>query len=413
MGMTGRVLLAIAVATGVAAWSPSRAYGEGDLVDLLLRAHPPTLVPGRVVEVRLHAVSKVEDTKFSVLKVILNWDPNALQLLEAVNNGDHFWNAFFGFYGDAELDGLNNSLLDGDALFEAGSFFATTATAKEMKVATFRFMALQNSSATGVTIIPSFGTYAVTYVLQPGAIDVTGSFTPITLSIVSEASMEALDLTMPADRIADIVVSGRISARNTYGLTTLVELSPRPGAIGEVVFSAAPPTDIVQLGDPWPVRGSFEPWDTDVTTSSMLNAALADNETFVAQPVTFSGPLAGFPVHTGSDARGVWDIRLCTGGCGPDDAASFWWDSPDPVRTALGHGALTVVALGDGDASATIDLRDFAQFQRCFTGVTGPANPPDYPVAGSLPCSVYDFDADGDVDGMDVGMFGEAWFTTP
>ena len=56
--------------------------------------------------------------------------------------------------------------------------------------------------------------------------------------------------------------------------------------------------------------------------------------------------------------------------------------------------------LGDGDGDCDVDLADFAQVQRCFTGNVGTG-----PVVYATGCGCLDSDADGDVDGADYDAF--------
>lgn len=58
-------------------------------------------------------------------------------------------------------------------------------------------------------------------------------------------------------------------------------------------------------------------------------------------------------------------------------------------------------AFGDLDGSGTVDLADFAEFARCFTGVGGESTPP---------CSQADVDGCGAIDLEDFAGFGAAFF---
>ncbi len=110
----------------------------------------------------------------------------------------------------------------------------------------------------------------------------------------------------------NLVIEGVINGEPTFGVTILVALSPRPGARGNVTFSPAPPVDITQVSDPWPDVGTFSAFDTDLSGSLTLNGSVDDNETFLADPLVFSGPLASFPITTSSNALGTWDVLLST-----------------------------------------------------------------------------------------------------
>jgi hypothetical protein len=134
-----------------------------------------------------------------------------------------------------------------------------------------------------------------------------------------------------------IVVTGQLSGESTFGVTVLVELVPRTGNVGTATFTTAPPTDIAQVGDPWPGFGTFSAFDSDLTGSPSLNGAIDDNGTFVAQVTSFSGPLVEFPFITSADAEGVWDIVLAT-----SQGVSGW----EALTTTLSAGTLTLVSGG-------------------------------------------------------------------
>jgi len=149
------------------------------------------------------------------------------------------------------------------------------------------------------------------------------------------ASLQVGDLVIqPGEtRIASVV--GVALNESTFGVSVLVEVVPRAGNRGAVVFTASPPIDIIQLGDPWPNVGTFSTYDTNSPgASSILNGAVDDNGTFVASPLTYSGPIAGFPLTASSDATGVWDLRLST------SVGNSGWEG---VATTLEHGVVTVI----------------------------------------------------------------------
>ena len=376
-------------------------------VDLVFRPEPQTVPVGTRVDLGLYAVSDDgTDQTFSALDVVMTWDPTMLELVEVIDNGPHPWNFMFGFLPDSELDGLNDSTDDGDALFQAASFSRATVDAEGVLVATFRFAALAYTPATHVVIEPSLGTYSETQVLDPPAVDVTGALGSAGLTLVSDASLSVSDVSLVAGRTAMIVASGEIAGAETVGVTILLELMPREGATGTVEFTPSPPIDIVQLDDPWPGVGSFSAFDTDPipvgTGSAIRNGSVDYDGAAVPSPVTYAGSLAGFPVVASSDAGGVWDIRLAL----EDGSLSSW----EGLITGMHHGTLILVELGDGNGDGSTDARDFSELQACYTGIAGPVDPPAYPEAPELRCNVYDFDGDGDIDGDDYADFYAAMF---
>ena len=375
-------------------------------VDLVLRPHERTVRPGTFLEVDLVAVSDDGTAQaFLTLDAVLNWDSASLDLVEVMDSGPHSWGFAFGFEDDGRLDGLNDSLSDGDALFQAVAYSQATASAEGLLVGTFRFLALADSASTQITLVSEQGTYSKTQVYQLGGINVTGQLVGATIDVVSNTLISVMDVTLPAGRTSTVVVTGTLEATQTTGVTIVLELAAGAGAAGAVTFTPAPPVDIEQLGDPWVEAGSFSVFDSDITGSAALNGSVDDNGTYELTAVTYDGELSGFPVVASVDAAGVWDVRLCVGSCFDGEASSSWNGIPTPVPTALEHGLLRIVDLGDGDGDGRIDLGDFGEFQACFTGAVGPVDPPAFSAAPAMRCGVYDFDDDGDVDSDDFGLF--------
>ena len=80
--------------------------------------------------------------------------------------------------------------------------------------------------------------------------------------LLASASLQGAELsvgnvTMLAGASDAVVVSGTVASEFTYGVTILVEILPRGGNIGSVTFTASPPPDIGQTGDPWPGAGRW------------------------------------------------------------------------------------------------------------------------------------------------------------
>jgi hypothetical protein len=150
-------------------------------------------------------------------------------------------------------------------------------------------------------------------------------------------SLTAIDLEVTRGSTAQLQVSGQNLGSPTIGVTILVELVPRAGSVGTVAFTPSPPTDIVQLGDPWDSTGTFSAFDTDEPGfGASLNGSVDDNGTFVPGAVMYDGLLSGFPVSASSDAGGVWDVLLTTAA-----GDSGWEGVPD---TTLNTGTITVPA---------------------------------------------------------------------
>lgn len=370
-------------------------------VGLELRPQLTTLAVGRVLEVGLYAVSK-NNTTFTTIDVVLSWDSPNLHLLEVVNDGPHGW-FLFGLIGDSRRDALNNSLFDGDAFFQAVSFSPFTATASGALVGTIRFEADADGAPVNIQIEPQLGLTSITKILQPGAVDVTGSLGATTVEVASEVFLFTADMTVLSGFDDQIVVDADVEAVDASDVTIVVELVPRKISSG-ASFTPAPATDIEFIDHPWIGSSVEAAQDTDITGDVSRNGATIQAVPLVAAPVTFSGSLAAFPITTTDGACGQWDVRLCNGRCALGDDISWWSSAPDPLPTALDHAVLTVVhVFGDGDCNLSVDARDFSDFQACFSG---PGN--SFDTSSSRRCAAYDFDNDLDVDGQDLRAFNDA-----
>ncbi len=119
------------------------------------------------VAVDLYAVSDTGSPQaFSAMDVILTWNPGRLQLLRRENIGPYTWLSS-GFPPDSGLDGLNNTFLDGDALYSALSRFGTPAQATPSGLLVVRFVfkkLLVGPPATDVNMPPTRGMFSVTAV---------------------------------------------------------------------------------------------------------------------------------------------------------------------------------------------------------------------------------------------------------
>jgi len=374
-------------------------------VDLEWRPQPLSVSVAQVFDLGVYAVSETgDDQGVSGVDLVLTWDPTKLVLIRDNRDGDYHW-MFSGLQNDAQADGLNDSLADGDAFYQALASFSNPAIASGagLKITSFRFEAIGKTDLTSVEIATGLGNYSRTHVYMAGAVnvDIKGNLGAADLEVLGKALLRIPDVSLPAGRTQDILVVGEIDNRETFGVEILLELVPRGGTAGTVIFTPAPPTDILQAGDAWPAAGLFTPFDTDqIAFSTSLNGSVDDNGVVVPQPVTYSGRLTAFPAVADELAAGEWELRLAT------SQGNSGWVELDSV---LIPGTLRVVDLGDGDGSLGIDARDFSELARCFTGPGLGDGEPLYPDDPSARCAVYDFDDDGDVDADDYAGFHAAF----
>lgn len=148
------------------------------------------------------------------------------------------------------------------------------------------------------------------------------------------ATLSVNNLTMTAGDVGEVIASGEINEKATYGVTVLVEIITRAGNTGTVVFTPAPPVDIVSLGRPWGDSGTFTGYDThEFSFSETINGSVDDNGTYLSATLTFAGALVSIPVQASSDAQGVWDLQLST------SVGDSGWEK---VVTTFSPGTITV-----------------------------------------------------------------------
>jgi len=388
-----RLLLITAIVSVLAVSSANGA------VDLRLIPQRSAVPIGGEVTIDLYALSDGPSTEYvSAMDVIIAWDASHLQLLSAQEDGPHSW-SMSGLIPDSQLDGLNDSLLDGDALYTAISFAPAPASPQGLLVANFRFLALTPADATDVWIEHEYGSYSQTQVYRADAIneEITGDLGRTHLTL-AQAVLSVHPLTIASGQSGTIVTSGALVAQDTFGVTVAISLLPEDTSVGTVSFSPTPPVDIQVLNTPWPDNGTVTLFDTDKTGSDLSNGMVSDNGQYLPTSVTFDARLAAFPIAAGGIARGHWKVVLnAIGGV----HSSSWEGLP----TALESARLTVLAACDGNGSESIELHDFAELQLCFTGAVGPAAPRVYEAGPDLWCNLYDADEDGDIDGSDFLAF--------
>ena len=136
------------------------------------------------MDVSLYAVSDNQSNQaMAAMDVILSWDPAVLQLQGVDTQGQYPYEWLFsGFPDDHQLDGLNNTWNDGNALYEALAQLgqAAYATPQGLLVTKLRFRKLHVGTPTTVAMLPSYGQYTHTVVYDgvvPG-LAITGTLTP-------------------------------------------------------------------------------------------------------------------------------------------------------------------------------------------------------------------------------------------
>ena len=279
-----------ALAALVGLLGPAGPQLEG-AVNLELHPDSPSVAVGATLDIALFAVSdSASNQSFSAMDVILTWDPTALELLGATDDGPVAW-IISGFLTDESGDGINNTFSDGDAVYTAASLGGAAATPGGLHVTTLHFKALSGADKTHMVIVATRGERTRTQVFRAGQVnqDFVGTLGSAAVAVEFAADLVIADQVVPAGRLADVRVAGDIAGEETFGVTIVVQLVARDGVQGSVAFSPAPPDDIYVVNDPWPVGGTVSVFDTDLTGTVMGNAAAIDNGTFVNAPLTFAG----------------------------------------------------------------------------------------------------------------------------
>jgi hypothetical protein len=138
------------------------------------------LVMGETAELGLYVLAETgTDQPIAAINAILTWDTSQVELVDHVDNGPYAW-MFSAFPDDSDLDGLNNTFLDGDALYQALVMPAPSApavaTTAGLLVTTLRFQTV--GPGTGlVQLVSTAGESTVTEVIDAETVglSITGS----------------------------------------------------------------------------------------------------------------------------------------------------------------------------------------------------------------------------------------------
>ena len=159
-------------------------------VYLELRPAQPRVDLGEPVRIGLYAVSDQEiDQAVGGIDAIVSWDPRVLTLAGREDDGPYSW-MFSWFPNDSQLDGLNETWSDGNALYQSLRRSAPNppamATADGLLVTTLVFTAVGPATVTRISFIPEIGLYTRTRVLDglDTGIIITGQLMPGRFSIL-------------------------------------------------------------------------------------------------------------------------------------------------------------------------------------------------------------------------------------
>lgn len=148
---------------------------------------------------------------------------------------------------------------------------------------------------------------------------------------------------------------------------------------------------------------------TEVLSDTVVLIAMEAAE-FTAQPQSLTGCSgdAMFPFvsatgdpefqwfRNGEAIEGATSFFLSISPAYPCFSGEFTVEASNMCGTVLSESATIVIegcGAGDTESDGDVDMADFAEFQRCFTG--SDAGPPP------MGCEAFDFDEDDDIDGID------------
>lgn len=162
-------------------------------INLEWRPETQTVLVEEIVNIGLYAVSDDPemDQYILAMDVILNWDPDFLELIGVDDTGPYDW--LFSGFPVGDVDGLNDTFADGDALYTAlGQLGAGAwATPEGLLVTTFQFTALAETPGTTITIPEDAGSYTHTAIWGSPGQDVHGTLGSATVTIVSCGTADA------------------------------------------------------------------------------------------------------------------------------------------------------------------------------------------------------------------------------
>lgn len=164
MKQKGRIAPAL-VAAGMLLLAATPATA---LIDVEWRPACQSVEPGEMVEIGLYVVSDDEtDQSISAMDIILLWDPDVIDLVGVVNDGPYAWLSS-GFSDDSVFDGLNNTFLDGNALYTAWAQLGVPAyaTPEGLHVTTVQFIGSNDPGFCWITEPRFAGVYTETRIID-------------------------------------------------------------------------------------------------------------------------------------------------------------------------------------------------------------------------------------------------------
>ena len=188
---------------------------SGGTVDLVLGPTLQSAPLGSTVEVTLTVSAPPPALGVTGIDAILSWDPTELQFLEADTSGSSY--AWFqaGFFLDP--DGINTSILDGEALYTLlGQITAPASVPPDLDAVVFRFKVL----GTGVVSLkPSSGTFGMTRVFGVGVNNVITGDISATACVIAPAVNYCTAGTSANGCTATLSSTGLASATASSGFT--------------------------------------------------------------------------------------------------------------------------------------------------------------------------------------------------
>jgi len=384
MGGLNRGRLLGAVVTSLLGFVlPSTLRGA---INLELRPRDASVVVSDTIEVDLYAVSDDPNTDQSLsgVQVILQWNAQHLQLIGQGTPASGDW-ILAGFFDDSQIDGLNNSLDDGDAYFQAAAAFPGPlwATPEGLLITTLSFLAIEATDDVQLHIPADWGQFTESEVFGavPGTV-VTGTLGAAGFPVTNDPVWGLLRIqgtqSVPCVRAGEsitVLLDAANLVEPINGVQALLQYDTTALAFAEVL-----------TGD-----GAGSPWNAAVSLHSDLDGGVAVLVVLFGNATMLDATVARVRFVALSDITPQSAALQILPDIAPLSSTLTVASTGMKVVPGL-EGPAIIPPVGDTDADGDLDLLDFGVLAGCAAG-------PELPAIGDCGCS--DFDQDGDVDLLD------------
>ncbi|MFQ5461271.1 MAG: hypothetical protein ACE5E5_01455 [Phycisphaerae bacterium] len=352
-------------------------------INLELRPRGVSFVVGDTIDVDLYAVSDDPnaDQSLSGVQIIVQWNADDLQLLGHGGPASGDW-ILAGFFDDSQIDGLNDSLDDGDAYYQAAAAIPGPlwATPEGLLITTLSFHALAATENAQIHIPAQLGQFTESAVFGPvPGVTVTGTLGTVGFPVTSHPVWGLLRIS--ADPNVPCVRAGE-------SITVLLQVANLLEPINGVQALFQYDTAALTLLDVLTGDGAGSPWDAAVPLHSNLDGGVAILVVLFGDASVLDAAVARVRFVALADITPASAIMQMTPNLTPLSSTLTVASTGMTIIPGL-EGPAVMPPVGDTDVDGDIDLLDSGALAGCAAG-------PDVPPFGDCGCS--DFDQDGDVD---------------